>query len=59
MQKKCDCACHQLHPIPCMYCTARHDERDHDGQTERLIIIPPPAGAELVQFPSDDEGFPF
>lgn len=51
MEKKCDCECHKLHPIPCMYCTARHDEHDHDGKTEPNL----PA-AKLV---TDEEGFPF
>jgi len=45
MEKKCDCECHKLHPIPCMYCSARHSEPaparelatyddTHDGTTE-------------------------
>jgi len=50
MEKKCDCECHKLHPIPCMYCAARHDDDEppkkpeaapvelfdevHDGDTE-------------------------
>jgi len=48
MEKKCDCECHKLHPIPCMFCGARHGEEPlpaepapvelfdevHDGKTE-------------------------
>jgi len=61
MEKKCDCECHKLHPIPCMYCSARHSDEPaparelaafddtHDGKTE-VTNVPgwqPP------------EGFPF
>jgi len=47
MEKKCDCECHKLHPIPCMYCSARHSDAErelevygdtHDGNTEKTNL---------------------
>lgn len=52
MEKKCDCECHKLHPIPCQYCAARHSDEPaparaletyddtHDGKTEPAFDPP-------------------
>lgn len=62
MEKKCDCECHKLHPIPCMYCNGRHVE-------ESTPPAPAPGPVELFDEVHDGltqpgasfdiEGFPF
>ena len=53
--EKCDCECHKLHPIPCMFRGPRHVEPPPEPEKEEKTD--PTASPEWP--PLDEEGFPF
>lgn len=54
MEKTCDCDCHKLHPIPCMFCAGRHGDAPEPGPVEPFNEVhdeQTEPGAHLTEFP--------